>query len=67
MGAWIMLMLAKRIPERIAAIIGLAPAPDFPKILIWDKMTSSEKRKLVKDRKTSIKYDDGSKNDFNRD
>ena len=64
MGAWIMLMLAKRIPQKISAIVGLAPAPDFPKLLIWDKMTGNEKRKLVKNRKTSIKYEDGSKNDF---
>ena len=64
MGAWIMLMLAKRIPHKIAAIIGLAPAPDFPKILIWDKMTGDEKRKLIKNRKISINYEDGSKNDF---
>ena len=64
MGAWIMLMLAKRIPNKISAIIGLAPAPDFPKILIWDKMTRDEKRKLIKNRKISIKYEDGSKNDF---
>ena len=64
MGAWIMLMLAKRIPEKISAIIGLAPAPDFPKILIWDKMTSDEKRKLIKNKKITINYEDGSKNDF---
>ena len=57
-------MLVKRIPQKIAAIVGLAPAPDFPKLLIWDKMTGNEKRKLVKNRKTSIKYEDGSKNDF---
>ena len=64
MGAWIMLMLAKRIPNKISALIGLAPAPDFPKILIWDKMTGDEKRKLIKNKKISIKYKDGSKNDF---
>ena len=64
MGAWIMLMLVKRIPQKISAIIGLAPAPDFPKLLIWDKMSGCEKRKLVKNRKTSIRYEDGSKNDF---
>ena len=64
MGAWIMLMLAKRIPNKISALIGLAPAPDFPKILIWDKMTGDEKRKLIKNKKISIKYEDGSKNDF---
>ena len=64
MGAWIMLMLAKQIPQKISAIIGLAPAPDFPKILIWDKMTGNEKRKLIKNKKISIKYEDGSRNDF---
>ena len=64
MGAWIMLMLAKRIPQKISAIIGLAPAPDFPKLLIWDKMKRDEKRKLIKKRKISINYEDGSKNDF---
>jgi pimeloyl-ACP methyl ester carboxylesterase len=64
MGAWVMLMLLKRIPQKISAIIGLAPAPDFPKILIWDKMTGDEKRKLIKTKKTCIKYEDGSKNDF---
>jgi len=64
MGAWVMLMLAKRIPDKIAAIIGLAPAPDFPKILIWDKMSTHEKRKLIKNKKITIKYDDGSKNNF---
>ena len=64
MGAWIMLMLVKQIPQKISAIIGLAPAPDFPKILIWDKMTGNEKRKLIKNKKISIKYEDGSRNDF---
>ena len=64
MGAWIMLMLAKRIPEKISAIIGLAPAPDFPKILIWDKMTIEDKKKLTKNKKITINYEDGSKNDF---
>ena len=64
MGAWLMLMLAKRIPQKISAIIGLAPAPDFPKILIWDKMKMSEKKKLIKDKKISIKNEDGSENNF---
>ena len=64
MGAWIMLMLAKRIPEKISAIIGLAPAPDFPKILIWDKMTIEDKKKLSKNKKITINYEDGTKNEF---
>ena len=44
MGGWIMLMLARRIPEKISSMIGLAPAPDFPKILIWDKLNFNQKR-----------------------
>lgn len=29
MGGWIMLLLAKRFPERIKGLVGIAPAPDF--------------------------------------
>jgi pimeloyl-ACP methyl ester carboxylesterase len=29
MGGWIMLLLANRLPERIAGLVGIAPAPDF--------------------------------------
>ncbi len=29
MGGWISLLLAKRMPERIAALVGIAAAPDF--------------------------------------
>ncbi|MEO0681787.1 MAG: alpha/beta hydrolase [Pseudomonadota bacterium] len=29
MGGWISLLLAKRLPERVAALIGIAAAPDF--------------------------------------
>ena len=40
-------------------MIGLAPAPDFPKILIWDKLNFSQKRQFIKNRGFSIKNDDG--------
>ena len=64
MGGWIMLMLAKRMPEKVSSMIGLAAAPDFPKILIWDKLSFSQKRKFIKNRGLSIKNDDGTKNFF---
>lgn len=64
MGGWIMLMLAKRMPEKVSSMIGLAPAPDFPKILIWDKLSFSQKRKFIKNRGLSIKNDDGTENFF---
>ena len=64
MGGWIMLMLAKRMPEKVSSMIGLAAAPDFPKILIWDKLSFSQKIKLIKNRGLSIKNDDGTENFF---
>ncbi|MDA9170989.1 alpha/beta hydrolase [Alphaproteobacteria bacterium] len=64
MGGWIMLMLAKRIPNKIHSMIGLAPAPDFPKTLIWDKMDKIQRVKLVKEQKIKITNKDGSNNEF---
>ena len=64
MGGWVMLMLAKRMHEKVSSMIGLAPAPDFPKILIWDKLSFCQKRKFIKNRGLSIKNDDGTENFF---
>ena len=64
MGGWIMLMLAKRIPNKIHSMIGIAPAPDFPKILIWDKMDKVQRVKLVKEQKINITNKDGLNNEF---
>lgn len=35
MGGWISLLLARRHPERLAGIIGIAAAPDFTEDLMW--------------------------------
>ena len=35
MGSWIMLLAALARPERIKALIGVAPAPDFTEDLMW--------------------------------
>ena len=64
MGGWIMLMLAKRIPNKIHSMVGLAPAPDFPKILIWDKMDKVQRVKLVKEQKINITNKEVSNNEF---
>ena len=60
-----MLMLAKNLPKKIFGLIGLAPAPDFPKLLIWDKMKTIQKRSLIKNRKITIRSNnDDSQNIF---
>lgn len=47
MGGWVMLMLCKLLPQKVSAMIGLAPAPDFPKNLIWENMSSLQRRQLI--------------------
>ena len=64
MGGWIMLMLIKLIPQKIKSIIGLAPAPDFPKLLVWDKMNMIQKKQLAYEKKITVSNSNGSHNEF---
>ena len=50
--------------KKIFGLIGLAAAPDFPKLLIWDKMNIDQKKSLIKNRKITINNNDGSQNIF---
>ena len=59
-----MLMLTKRIPHKVKSIIGLAPAPDFPKLLIWDKMNMTQKKSLIYNKKIIIHNNNNSTNEF---
>jgi len=47
MGGWIALLLAKRMPERIAGLIGIAAAPDFTEDAMWDEFGEAERRALI--------------------
>jgi pimeloyl-ACP methyl ester carboxylesterase len=46
MGGWIALLLAKRMPERIAGLIGVAAAPDFTEDSMWETFGEVERRAL---------------------
>ena len=46
MGSWIMLLVARARPERIAGLLGLASAPDFTEDLVQKKLSDGEKNKL---------------------
>ncbi len=47
MGGWIALRVALARPARIAALIGLAAAPDFTERLMWDSMAPPERARLL--------------------
>jgi pimeloyl-ACP methyl ester carboxylesterase len=49
MGGWIALLTALARPERIAALIGIAAAPDFTQRLMWDAMAPPERAALERD------------------
>ncbi|RVV99215.1 alpha/beta hydrolase [Mesobaculum littorinae] len=42
MGGWISLLVAKAMPEAVAAIVGIAAAPDFTEDGFWASMTREE-------------------------
>ncbi len=64
MGGWVMLMLCKLLPEKVSAMIGLAPAPDFPQNLIWKNMNSLQRRQLILNKSINFVNQNGSNNFF---
>lgn len=49
MGGWIALLVARARAERVAALIGIAAAPDFTERLMWEAMSPAERETLLRD------------------
>ena len=49
MGGWMALLTALARPQRVAALIGIAAAPDFTETLMWQAMTFEERARLMRD------------------
>ena len=47
MGGWIMLLAARRLTERVKALVGVAAAPDFTEDGMWTQMSESERETLA--------------------
>ncbi|MBK19032.1 MAG: alpha/beta hydrolase [Rhodospirillaceae bacterium] len=50
MGGWIMLLAALERPERVAALVGIAAAPDFTERLMWENFPPEVQETLQRDR-----------------
>lgn len=46
MGGWLMLLAARERPKQVKALLGIAPAPDFIKPLVWDRLTSIQREEI---------------------
>jgi pimeloyl-ACP methyl ester carboxylesterase len=49
MGGWLALLTALARPDRVAALVGIAAAPDFTERLMWDSMAPPERATLRRD------------------
>lgn len=49
LGGWIMLLVARARPERVKALVGIAPAPDFTEDLMWAEFTPEQRQTIERD------------------
>ncbi|MDG1287104.1 MAG: alpha/beta hydrolase [Rickettsiales bacterium] len=46
MGGWLMLLVALKRPKKVAGLLGIAAAPDFTELLMWDKFTPEQQTEM---------------------
>jgi len=49
MGGWIATLLARDHPERVHAMVGIAPAPDFTEELMWPQFTPAIRATIARE------------------
>lgn len=49
MGAWVMVLVALAVPERVHALVGVAAAPDFTEDLLWARLGEEQRTALRRD------------------
>lgn len=48
LGGWLMLLVARARRERIAALVGVAAAPDFTEDLVYERLSAEERQALMR-------------------
>jgi pimeloyl-ACP methyl ester carboxylesterase len=56
MGGWLMLKVALERKHRVAGLIGIAPAPDFTEILMWNQFDEEHKKQLQTQSVLNLKH-----------
>jgi pimeloyl-ACP methyl ester carboxylesterase len=54
MGGWLMLLAARARPERVAALVGIAPAPDATEDLMWRRLSPAQQQAMWRDGSLTI-------------
>lgn len=57
MGGWIALLLARRFPGRVAALVGIAAAPDFTEDAMWAGFDDDQRAALMRDGRVELPSD----------
>ena len=57
MGGWIALRIARALPDRVAALVGIAAAPDFTEDGMWAEFTDEQRRELTETGEVSLPSD----------
>lgn len=54
MGGWMSLLMAKRLPGRVAGIVGIAAAPDFTEDSMWAGFSEAQRATLMSDGQVAL-------------
>ncbi|NBB98086.1 MAG: alpha/beta fold hydrolase [Alphaproteobacteria bacterium] len=57
MGGWIALLLARAMPERVHALVGIAAAPDFTEDSMWPDLTDAQRAEIMEQGQTTLPND----------
>ena len=57
MGGWIALLLARRKPEKVAGLVGIAAAPDFTEDGMWAEFDAAQRAALERDGRLELPSD----------